>query len=134
VLASIIRLKLANSSEINLILEVKGFEDEKARGKKTAAQRWVEAVNHHGAYGRWALAECKSPHALTALIGIACHAVPPSYTSDTRNSVPRLQNPYFLPFVGTFKDTLRKRGFWDLSAVYLKEKSELSGLRSAGGF
>jgi type III restriction enzyme len=64
----IIRLKLVDSSEINLILEVKGFEDEKARAKKTAAQRWVEAVNHHGAHGRWALSECKSPHALASLI------------------------------------------------------------------
>lgn len=64
----LIHLKTHAGPEINLILEVKGFEDEKARAKKTAAQRWVEAVNHHNGYGKWALAECKSPNAISALI------------------------------------------------------------------
>lgn len=64
----IIRMKTEDGTDINLILEVKGFEDEKARAKKTAAQRWVEAVNHHGGYGRWELHESKNPNTIAALV------------------------------------------------------------------
>ena len=64
----IIRLKLDDTSEANLILEVKGFEDEQDRAKKAAAQRWVEAVNHHGGFGKWALRECRSPYTLPKIL------------------------------------------------------------------
>jgi len=64
----IIIMKTESGAEINVILEVKGFEDEKARAKKTSAHRWVDAVNHHGGYGKWALHECKSPNAVASLI------------------------------------------------------------------
>jgi len=60
----IIRLKLNDKQEVNVILEVKGFEAEQDRAKKTAAQRWVDAVNHHGGFGRWVLIECRSPYSL----------------------------------------------------------------------
>jgi type III restriction enzyme len=64
----IVRLGLKDGSEANVIIEVKGFEDEQDRAKKTAAQRWVAAVNHHGGFGRWALAECRSPYTLPKVL------------------------------------------------------------------
>jgi len=64
----IIRLRLDDTSEANLILEVKGFEDEQDRAKKAAAQRWIEAVNHHGGFGKWALRECRSPYTLPKIL------------------------------------------------------------------
>lgn len=64
----IIRLKLRDDSEINVVLEVKGYESEKDRAKKPAAQRWISAVNHHGAYGRWILKECRSPYQLPKIL------------------------------------------------------------------
>jgi type III restriction enzyme len=64
----IIHMKKEDGAKLNIILEVKGFEDEKARAKKTAAQRWVDAVNHHGGYGRWELHESKNPNVISALI------------------------------------------------------------------
>jgi type III restriction enzyme len=60
----IVRLKLADGSEVNVILEVKGFEAEQDRAKITAARRWVEAVNHHAGFGRWTFSECRSPYTL----------------------------------------------------------------------
>jgi type III restriction enzyme len=54
----IVRLK--TEPPINLILEVKGF-DERAEVKAQAAQKWVDAVNADGAYGRWAYAMVKRP-------------------------------------------------------------------------
>lgn len=64
----IVRLKLKDSSEVNTIVEVKGYEDEKDRAKKAAAQRWVAAVNHHGGFGRRDLRECKSQYVLPKVL------------------------------------------------------------------
>jgi len=61
----LVRLRRGDGSELQLILEVKGFETEPDRAKQVAADRWVRAVNHHGAFGRWQLAVCKDPHRLT---------------------------------------------------------------------
>ncbi len=50
----IIRLKNDEGREIgNLILEVKGFAPEEAEAKKSAAIRWMKAVNNEGSYGKW---------------------------------------------------------------------------------
>ena len=38
---------------INVIVEMKGREDDFARIKAKAAERWVNAVNNHGGHGRW---------------------------------------------------------------------------------
>ena len=57
----IIRWHCEDGQEVNVILEVKGFETEQDRQKETAARRWVRAVNHHGEFGRWAFALCKDP-------------------------------------------------------------------------
>ena len=64
----IIRLKLSDDKEVNVILEVKGFEDTQDRAKKPAAQRWVDAVNHHGGFGKWILTECRSPYSLPNIL------------------------------------------------------------------
>jgi len=45
---------------MHLILETKGF-DPLANVKTQAAQRWVDAVNADGTYGRWAYAVAKKP-------------------------------------------------------------------------
>ena len=60
----LIRLRRRNGAELNLILEVKGFETEQDRAKETTAHRWVRAVNHHGGFGTWELVVCRDPHRL----------------------------------------------------------------------
>lgn len=57
----IVRLRRENGEELNLILEVKGFEREQDRAKEMAAHRWVKAVNYHGGFGKWAFAVCREP-------------------------------------------------------------------------
>lgn len=54
--------------EVTVILEVKGYESEQDRQKKTAAERWVKAVNYHGGYGRWELLECRDPRGLDKIL------------------------------------------------------------------
>lgn len=39
---------------VQLVLEVKGEDTEEAIAKTTALEQWVEAVNAHGGFGRWA--------------------------------------------------------------------------------
>jgi len=63
----LIRYKLDASKELNIILEVKGYESEQDRAKQTAARRWVDAVNHHGGFGTWKLVVCKDPHRLNSI-------------------------------------------------------------------
>ncbi len=52
---------MKDDSEINVILEVKGFEDEQARAKHEAAKRWVMAVNNWGQLGKWMFHVCRNP-------------------------------------------------------------------------
>jgi type III restriction enzyme len=54
----IVRLK--TEPPIHLILEVKGFDPLK-EVKKQAAERWIEAVNADGTYGRWEYAVVARP-------------------------------------------------------------------------
>ena len=62
-----------DTGEVTVILEVKGYESEQDRQKKTAAERWVKAVNYHGGLGRWALLVCKDPRTLNKMLdGIIC--------------------------------------------------------------
>jgi superfamily II DNA or RNA helicase len=44
-----------------VVLEIKGYTDEKARAKHSAARRWVEAVNNWGELGRWVFHVCRNP-------------------------------------------------------------------------
>lgn len=64
----LIRVKLGDSLEASVILEVKGYEDEQDRSKNQAVRRWVDAVNHHGGFGVWVLAECRSPYSLPKVL------------------------------------------------------------------
>ena len=63
----LIRCK-TRDGELMVILEVKGYESEQDRQKKTAAERWVKAVNYHGGYGRWELMECNEPRNIDKLL------------------------------------------------------------------
>ena len=56
----IVRLK----NEVNLILEIKGFETDKEHAKYAGAERWVSAVNNWGQLGQWAFHVCKDPQLL----------------------------------------------------------------------
>jgi type III restriction enzyme len=62
-------------SDTTLILEVKGFEDDRANAKHGAAKRWIEAVNNWGKLGRWMFHVCHNPQTLdrelTFLVGEA---------------------------------------------------------------
>lgn len=58
------RLKHPNGGEIKVVIEVKGFATEKDRQKEAAARRWVQAVNRHGEFGRWAFVLCRDPQRL----------------------------------------------------------------------
>ena len=64
----LIHLRRNDGSELDLVLEVKGFESEQDRAKQVLAQRWVRAVNHHGGFGTCALAVCRDPHTLLSLL------------------------------------------------------------------
>ena len=60
--------------DLTLLLEVKGFEDEKTRAKHGAARRWVAAVNHWGRLGRWLFHVCRDPALLEREIAHLCKA------------------------------------------------------------
>jgi type III restriction enzyme len=57
-------VKLVNG--LNVLLEVKGFEDDQTKAKHTAARRWASAVNHWGGLGRWRFHVCRNPQLLGA--------------------------------------------------------------------
>ncbi len=78
----LIRLRQNDDSELNLILEVKGFESEADRAKQTAAQRWTRAVNHHGGFGTWDLTVCREPHKIQSIL----NGLSPSETAQSRRS------------------------------------------------
>ena len=55
-------VRLANG--VTAIVEIKGFEDDQAKAKHTAAKRWVAAVNNWGQLGRWVFHVCRNPQLL----------------------------------------------------------------------
>ena len=59
----IICLKTESNSNECLILETKGFDPLEGI-KKAAAERWVNAVNADGSYGRWQYAIARKPEAV----------------------------------------------------------------------
>lgn len=63
----LIRYKTGDNDNM-VILEVKGYESEQDRQKQTAADRWVKAVNYHGGYSKWQLAECRDPRTVDKLL------------------------------------------------------------------
>jgi len=59
---------LVRYKDVTIILEVKGYESEQDRQKRTAAERWVKAVNYHGGFGRWKLLECREPRSIDKIL------------------------------------------------------------------
>jgi type III restriction enzyme len=64
----IIRYKQKDGNELDIVLEVKGYEGEQDRAKQNAAKKWVEAVNYNRGFGKWKLALCRDPHKLTSIL------------------------------------------------------------------
>lgn len=54
-----------------LILEVKGFMDERAMLTSAAARRWMLAVNRDGRFGRWEYAICRNPNEIDTILAIS---------------------------------------------------------------
>ncbi len=59
-----------DAPRLNLVLEIKGEEDERDRAKAAGARRWVDAVNYDGRWGRWAYEVCKDTGALRTAIDV----------------------------------------------------------------
>lgn len=51
-------------TQLTLILEAKGFEDNQTTAKHDGARRWVRAVNNWGKLGSWAFHVCRNPQVL----------------------------------------------------------------------
>lgn len=64
----IVRWRKPDGREVNVVLEVKGWETEQDRQKETAARRWVAAVNHHGEFGQWEFCVCTEPQRVARLL------------------------------------------------------------------
>jgi len=52
------------TNELNVVLEVKGFEDAQTSAKHNATRRWVAAVNNAREHGQWAFHVCRDPQVL----------------------------------------------------------------------
>ncbi len=50
----VVRILKRDGARLNVIVETHGREIEQDRAKQSALDRWVRAVNHHGAFGLWA--------------------------------------------------------------------------------
>jgi hypothetical protein len=55
---------------LNLVLEIKGEEDERDRAKAAGAERWKDAVNYAGTFGCWEYQVCRDVDALRTLIDV----------------------------------------------------------------
>jgi type III restriction enzyme len=64
----IVRLDAGEHGTVNLILEVKGLEDEQDRAKRAIAEKWCKAVNNDGHHGTWAYYQTRKPGELKQLI------------------------------------------------------------------
>jgi type III restriction enzyme len=65
----IVRLKMPDGRDLNLLIEVTGKKDDKKVIKtKTAREFWVPAVNNNGGYGEWAFLEVQDIHETQNLI------------------------------------------------------------------
>jgi len=56
----LVRLNVPGT-DLTLVLEVKGHEDDQTKAKHGAAKRWVMAVNNWGKLGRWRFHVCRDP-------------------------------------------------------------------------
>ncbi|MCX7598951.1 MAG: DEAD/DEAH box helicase family protein [Armatimonadetes bacterium] len=60
----IARMRRNTGGEVHVLVELKGYVREEDEVKKAAAMSWVEAVNNHGGFGRWAFIWCTDPDEL----------------------------------------------------------------------
>lgn len=67
----LVRLNL-EAVDFTLLLEVKGYEDDKTKAKHGAAKRWVAAVNNWGKLGQWDFHVCRAPEMLEREIAHLC--------------------------------------------------------------
>jgi len=75
IILTFIKLATAEGYILNVILEVKGFESEKDRAKRPAAERWVEAINYNGNYRIWRYVVCKGRTSADAAVERLHHEV-----------------------------------------------------------
>ena len=52
------------SNDVSVILEIKGYEDDRTKAKHSAAKRWLAAVNNWAQLGRWDFHVCRNPQLL----------------------------------------------------------------------
>lgn len=75
-----------------LILEVKGFLDERAMVSAQAANRWVGAVNRDGRYGRWDYAMCRDPAQLESYLALSAQDLAAGVAGGrARGALPELE-------------------------------------------
>jgi len=60
-------IKLANGAQ--LILETKGKDDDRNKVKRDFLDEWVQAINTHGGFGKWAWAVSRHPSDLEGILG-----------------------------------------------------------------
>jgi len=56
----LVRLK----NDLTVVVEIKGFQDDRVRAKHQAAKKWAQAVNNWGRLGRWHFHVCTDPQLL----------------------------------------------------------------------
>src|SRR6185437_10569279 len=59
-------VRLTNGSQV--LVEIKGEEDERDRAKHQSAHRWVSAVNRWTRAGQWSFLVCRDPHQLGGML------------------------------------------------------------------
>ena len=60
---------------VTVVLEIKGFEDDQAKAKHTAAKRWVTAVNNWRELGKWTFHVCRNPQVLDKEMAYLGHSL-----------------------------------------------------------
>ena len=63
------------ASGMTVLLEIKGYEDNKARAKHEAARRWVKAANNWGRLGQWHFHVCRNPQVIQKELAALEHGV-----------------------------------------------------------
>jgi type III restriction enzyme len=85
----LVRVDAGDGEVATLILEIKACEDEQGRAQLAAAQKWVRAVNHHGAFGVWGLLLARAPAAVGKRIEDWCLARLAEKVRPDNSALPR---------------------------------------------
>ena len=76
-------IRLNKATALHLILETKGY-DPLAEVKKAAAERWVNAINADGKYGKWLFRMVRRPLEVSQCIDSALRAEQPKIDVATK--------------------------------------------------